>query len=90
MESNDKTWSTGGWTGKTPQYSYPENPRDSVKRQKDRTLEDEPLLRSEGVQYASGEVRTQSLSRSNSLGPPQTSADAEAVTPILWPHDGKN
>ena len=69
MESNDKTWSTGGWTGKPPQYSYPENPRDSVKRQKDRILEDEPLLRSEGVQYASGEVRAQSLSRSNSLGP---------------------
>ena len=87
MESNDKTRSTGGWNAKPLQYSYPENPMGSVKRQKDMTLEDEPL-RSEGVQYATGEVRTQSLSRVQLFGTPQT--DAYAETPILWPLDAKN
>ena len=66
VESNDKTWSTGGWNAKPLQYSYPENPMDSVKRQKDK---DEPL-RSEDVQYATGEVRTQSLSRVQLFGTP--------------------
>ena len=70
MKSNDKTWSTGGWNAKPLQYSYPENSMDSVKRQKDLTLGDEPLLRSEGVQHATAEVRTQSLSRVQLFGTP--------------------
>ena len=47
-------WSTGGGNGNPFQYSCLENPMDSVKRQKDRTLEDE-TPRLEGVQYATGE-----------------------------------
>ena len=43
---------TGG-NGNPLQYSCLENPRDSMKRQKDMTLEGEPP-RSEGVQYATG------------------------------------
>ena len=54
MESSDKTWSTGEGNGKLLQYSCLENPINSMKRQKDRTLKDE-LPRSVGAQYATGE-----------------------------------
>ena len=54
VESSDKTWSTGEGNGKPLQYSYLENPMNSMKRQKDRTLKDE-LPRSEVTQYATGE-----------------------------------
>ena len=50
VESSDKTWSTGEGNGKPLQYSCLENPMDSMKRQKDRTLKDE-LPRSIGAQY---------------------------------------
>ena len=54
MKSSEKTWSTGGGNGNSLQYSCLENPLNSMKRQKDMTLEDEPP-RSEGIQYATGE-----------------------------------
>ena len=41
VESSDKTWSTGEGNGKSLQYSCLENPMNSMKRQKDRTLKDE-------------------------------------------------
>ena len=47
-------WSTGEGNGKTLQYSCLENPMNSMKRQKDRTLKDE-LPRLVGVQYATGD-----------------------------------
>ena len=53
VESSDKTWSTGEGNGKPFQYSCLENPLNSMKRQKDRTLKDE-LHRSVGGQYAIG------------------------------------
>ena len=53
VESSDKTWSTGEGNGKPLQYSCLENPMNSMKRQKDRTLKDE-LPRSVGAQYATG------------------------------------
>ena len=53
MESSDKMWSTGEGNSKPVQYSCLENPMDSMKKQKDRTLKDE-LPRSTGAQYASG------------------------------------
>ena len=46
-------WFTGEGNGKPLQYSCLENPRDSVERQKDRTLKDE-VTRSVGAQYATG------------------------------------
>ena len=46
-------WSTGEGNGKPLQYSCLENPMDSMKRQKDKTLKDE-LLKSVGAQYATG------------------------------------
>ena len=54
VESSDKTWSTGEENGKLLQYSCLENPINSMKRQKDRTLKDE-LPRSVGAQYATGD-----------------------------------
>ena len=54
VESSDKTWSTGEGNGKSLQYSCLENPTNSMKRQKDRTLKDE-LHRSVGAQYATGD-----------------------------------
>ena len=54
VESSDKTWSNGEGNGKPLQYSCLENPMNSMKRQKDRTMKDE-LPRSIGAQYATGE-----------------------------------
>ena len=54
MESSDKMWSTGEGNGKLIQYSCLENPMNSMKRQKHRTLKVE-LPRSVGAQYATGE-----------------------------------
>ena len=47
-------WSTGEGNGKPFQYSCLENPMNSMKRQRDRTLKDE-LPRSAGAQYATGD-----------------------------------
>ena len=47
-------WSTGEGNGKPLQYSCLENPMNSMKRQKDRTLKDE-LPRLVSAEYATGE-----------------------------------
>ena len=62
-ESSDKTCSTGEGNGKPLQYSCLENPMNSMKRQKVRTLKDE-LPRSVGAQYATG-VQWRNNSRKN-------------------------
>ena len=54
VERSDRMWSTGGGNGKPLQYSCLENPMNSMKRQKDRTLKDE-FPRSVGAQYATGD-----------------------------------
>ena len=54
VESSDKMWSTGEGNGEPLQCSCLENPMNSMKRQKDRTLKDE-LPRSVGAQYATRE-----------------------------------
>ena len=54
VKRSDKTWSTGEENGKPHQYSCFENPMNSMKRQKDKTLKDE-LPRSVGAQYATGD-----------------------------------
>ena len=46
-------WSTGEGNGKPLQYSCLENPINSMKKQKDKTLKEE-LPRSAGAQYATG------------------------------------
>ena len=47
-------WSTGEGNGKPLQYSWLENPMNSMKREKDRTLKDE-LPRLVSAQYAIGD-----------------------------------
>ena len=54
VESSDNAWSTGEENGKPFKYSCLENPMNSMKRQKDRTLKEE-LPRSVGAQYANGD-----------------------------------
>ena len=54
MESSDKMWFTAEENGKPLQYSCLENPMNSMKRQRDRTLKDE-LPNAVGAQYATGE-----------------------------------
>ena len=60
VKSSEKTCFTGGGNGKPLQYSCCENPMNSMKRQKDMTLQDEPP-RLEGVRYATGKSRGQLL-----------------------------
>ena len=62
VESSDKMWSTGKGNGKPHQYSCLENPMNSMKRQKDRTLKELP--RSVGAQYATGD-QWRNISRKN-------------------------
>ena len=54
MVDSDETWSPEEGNGKLLQYSCLENPINSMKRQKDRTLKDE-LTRLAGAQYATGD-----------------------------------
>ena len=54
VESFDRMWSTGEGNGKPLQYSCLENPMNSMKRQKDRTMKGK-LERSVGAQYAAGD-----------------------------------
>ena len=54
VESSEKMWSTGEGNCKPLQYSCLENPTNNMKREKDRTLNDE-LPRSVGAQYATGD-----------------------------------
>ena len=54
VERSDKMWSTSEGNGKPLQYFCLENPMNSMKRQKDRTLKDE-IPRLVGAQYATGD-----------------------------------
>ena len=54
VERSDRMRSTGEGNGKPLQYPCLDNPVNSMKRQKDRTLKDE-LPRLVGAQYATGD-----------------------------------
>jgi len=54
VDRSERMCSTGEGNGKPLQYSCLENPMNSMKRQKDRTLKDE-LPRLVGAQYATGD-----------------------------------
>ena len=70
VESSDKTWSIGEGNGKPLQYSCLENPMNSMKRQKDRTLKDE-LPRSIGAQYATGDQWRNNSRKNEEMEPKQ-------------------
>ena len=73
MESSDKMWSAGEGSGKPLQYSCLENPMNSMKRQKDRTLKDD-LPRSVGAQYATGEEWRNNSRKNKETEPKQNNA----------------
>ena len=54
VESSDRMWPTGEGNGKPLQDSCPENPMNSMRRQKDKILKEE-LPRSVGAQNATGD-----------------------------------
>ena len=70
VESSDKMWSTVEGNGKPFQYSCLENPMNSMKRQKDRTLRDE-LPRLVGAQYATGGQRRNNSRKNEETEPKQ-------------------
>ena len=63
VERSDRMWSTGEGNGKPLQYSCLENPMNSMKKQKYRTMKDE-LPRLVDSQYATGD-QWRSNSRKN-------------------------
>ena len=69
-ERSDKMWSTGEGNGKPLQYPCFENPMNSMKRQKDRTLKDE-LPRSVGAQYATGDQWRNNPRKNEGMEPKQ-------------------
>ena len=70
VERSHRMWSTGEGNGKPLQYSCLENPRDSMKRQKDRTRKDE-LPRSVGAQYATGDQWRNNSRKNEGMEPKQ-------------------
>ena len=70
VESSEKMWSTGEGNDKPLQYSCPENPMNSMKRQTDRTLKDE-LQRSVGAQYATEDQWRNNSRKNEEMEPKQ-------------------
>ena len=79
VESSDKMWSTGEGDGKPLQYSCLENPMNSMKRQKDRTLKEE-LPRSVGAQYAPGDQWRNNSRKNEEMEPKQKQHPVVDVT----------
>ena len=79
VESSDKTWSTGEGNDKPLQYSCLENPMNSMKRQKGRTLKDE-LPRSVGAQYATGDQWRNNSRKNEETEPKQKQGPVVDVT----------
>ena len=77
--STDRTWSSGEGNGRPHQYSRLENPMNSMKRQKDRTLENE-LPRSVGAQYATGEQWKNNSKKNEEMEPKQKQQPVVDVT----------
>ena len=70
VERSDRMWSTGEENGKPLQYSYLENPMNSMKRQNDRMLKEE-LPRWVGAQYAPGDQWRNNSRKNEGMEPMQ-------------------
>ena len=73
LERSDRMWSTGEVNCKPLQYFCLENPMKSMKRQKDRTLKDEP-------QYATGDQCRNNLRRNEEMEPKKNQHPVVDVT----------
>ena len=72
-------WSTGEGNGKPLQYSCLENPMNSMKRQKYRTLKYD-LPRSVGVQHATGDQWRTNSRKDKKMEPKQKQQPVQDVT----------
>ena len=79
VESSDKMWSPGEGNGKPLRYSCLENPMNSLKKQKDRTLKDE-LHRLVGAQYGTGEQWRNNSRKNEGMKPKQKQYPVVYVT----------
>ena len=79
MESSDKMWPTGEENGKPLQYSYLENPMNSMTMKKDRTLKHE-LPRSLCAQYATGNQWRNNSRKNEGMEPKQKQHPVVDVT----------
>ena len=79
VENSDKKWSTGEGNGKPLQYSCLENPMNSMKRQKDRTLKEE-LPRSVSAQSATGDQWRNNSRKNEGMEPKRKQYPAVNVT----------
>ena len=79
VERSDRMWSTGEGNGKPLQYSCLENPKNSMKRQKDTTLKD-GLPRTVGAQYATGDQWRNNSRKNEGMEPKQKQYPAVDVT----------
>ena len=70
VERSDRIWSTGEGNGKSLQYSFLENPMNSMKRQNDRILKEE-LPRSVSAQYATGDQWRNNSRKNEGMEPKQ-------------------
>ena len=67
VERYDRMWSTGEGNGKPLQFYCLENPMNSMKKQKDRTLKNE-LTRSVDAQYATGKEWRNNSRKNRGMG----------------------
>ena len=79
VDRSDRMWSTGEGNGKPFQYSCLENPMNSMKRQKDRTLRDE-LPRLVGAQCATGDQGRNNSRKNEETEPKQKQHPVVDVT----------
>ena len=79
VDSSNKMWSTGEGNGKPLQYSCRENPMNSMKRQKDRTLKDE-LPRLVGAHDVTGDQWRNNSRKNESTEPKQKQHPGVDVT----------
>ena len=70
VERSDRMWFTGEGNGKPLQYSCLENPMNSMKRKKDRTLKEE-LPSSVGAQYTTGDQWRNNSRKNEGMEPKQ-------------------
>ena len=79
VETSDRMWSTDEGNGQPLQYSCLENPMNSMKRQKDRTLKEE-LTRSVGAQYATGDQWRNNSRKNEEMEPKENQYTVVDVT----------
>ena len=70
VERFDRMWPAGEGNGKPLQYSFLENPMNSMKGQNDRILK-EKLPRSVGTQYATGDQWRNNSRKNEGMKPKQ-------------------